>query len=123
MKTVALLAALLLWSFGAAAQHKHENLKGPNGGPMRDVAGVHAELMTSGNTVTLNLFDEANKPVSAKGFTGTAMVVLLADRETVQLAPSGDNALKGNTTKAIAKGAAITIVLQSPAGKSGQAKY
>ncbi len=123
MKTVALLAALLLWSMGAVAQHKHDNMKGPNGGPMRDVAGVHAELLTSGSTVTLNLFDEANKPVSAKGFTGTAMVVFLSDKETVQLAPSGDYALKGDATKSIAKGAAITIVLQPPAGKSGQAKY
>jgi len=90
---------------------------------MQDVAGVHVELLRSGNTVTLNLFDEADKPVSAKGFMGTAVVVFLSDRETVQLAPFGDNALKGDTTKPIAKGAAITIVLQSPAGKSGQAKY
>ena len=123
MKTVALLAALLFWSFGAVAQHKHGDMKGPNGGPMRDVAGVHVELLTSGNTLTFNLFDEANKPVSAKGFTGTVLVVFLSDKETVQLAPSGDYALKGDATKAIAKGASITIVLQSPAGKSGQAKY
>ena len=123
MKVVALLSALLLWSVAAVAQHKHGDMKGPNGGPMRDVAGVHVELLTSGTTLTFNLFDEANKPVSAKGFTGTAMVVFLSDKETVQLAPSGDYALKGDAAKAIAKGAAITIVLQSPAGKSGQAKY
>jgi hypothetical protein len=123
MKAVALLAALLLWSMGAVAQQKHDNTKGPNGGPMRDVAGVDAELLTSGSTVTLNLFDEANKPVSAKGFTGTALIVFLSDKETVQLAPSGDFALKGEATKPIAKGAAITIVLQPPTGKSGQVKY
>jgi len=123
MKTVALLSALLLSSVAAVAQHKHGDMKGPNGGPMRDVAGVDVELLTSGNTLTFNLFDEANKPVSAKGFTGTAVIVFLSDKETIQLAPSGDYALKGDATKAIAKGAAITIVLQSPAGKSGQAKY
>lgn len=123
MKAVALLAVMLLWSVGVAAQHKHGDTKGPNGGPMRDVAGVHVELLTSGNTLTFNLLDEANKPVSVKGFTGTAVVVFLSDKETVQLTPSGDYALKGDAAKAIAKGAAITIVLQSPAGKSGQAKY
>ncbi len=39
MKTVALLAVLLLWSVGAVAQYKHGDIKGPNGGPMRDVPG------------------------------------------------------------------------------------
>ena len=38
-------------------------MKGPNGGPMQDVAGVHAELVLAGNTVTINLLDEANKPL------------------------------------------------------------
>lgn len=123
MKIFTLLAALLLWSFGAVAQHKHENTKGPNGGPMRDVAGVDAELVISGAIVTVNLFDEANKPVSAKGFTGTVVIVLLTDKETVQLAPSGDYSLKGDATKVIAKGAGITVTLKSPSGKSGLAKY
>ena len=58
----------------ALAQHKHGSMKGPNGGPMEDVAGVHAELVVSGNVVTINIFDESNKP-SAKGFTGSALVV------------------------------------------------
>lgn len=123
MKTVMLLATLMLVSFAAGAQHKHENAKGPNGGPMRDVAGVDAELMISGTTVTVNLFDEANKPVQAKGFTGTAEIVLLTDKETIQLTQSGDFSLKGDAAKAIAKGAGITIVLKSPDGKSGRAKY
>jgi len=90
---------------------------------MRDVAGVDAELLISGATVTINLFDEGNKPVSAKGFTGTVVIVLLADKETVQLVPSGDYSLKGEATKTIAKGAGITVSLKSPAGQSGQAKY
>ena len=31
--------------------------KGPNGGLMLDVAGIDAELLTSGNTVTINVFE------------------------------------------------------------------
>ena len=90
MKYIALIVAALLWSGSALAQHKHDAMKGPNGGPMQDVAGVHAELVVAGNTVTINLFDEANKPVSSKGFSGSALIVSGADRETVTLAPAGD---------------------------------
>ncbi|CAN5603304.1 hypothetical protein BH10PSE6_BH10PSE6_30620 [soil metagenome] len=123
MKIIALLVATLLWSGPAMAQHNHGNMKGPNGGPMQDVAGVHAELITSGSTLTLNLFDEGNKPVSSKGFTGSALVVSGADRETVTLAPSGDSALKGDARKAIAAGASTTIVIRNATGKSGQVKF
>jgi hypothetical protein len=124
MKVVLLLAATaLLWSGSALAQHKHGDAKGPNGGPMQDIAGVHAELVTAGTAVTLNIFDEANKPVSTKGFSGSALIVAGPDRETVILAPSGENALKGEAKKAIAGGAAITVVVKTAAGKSGQARF
>jgi nitrogen fixation protein FixH len=105
------------------AQHKHSTMKGPNGGPMADVAGVHAELTVAGNTVTINLFDETNKPVSSKGFSGSALIVSGTDRETVTLAPAGDSALKGEAKKAIAAGASTTIVVKNAAGKSGQARF
>lgn len=123
MKYFALIIALTFWAGSATAQHKHESMKGPNGGPMQDVAGVHAELVAAGNAVTINVFDEANKPVSTKGFSGSVLIVSGADRETVQLAPSGENALKGEAKKTVSAGASKTVVLKTAAGKSGQAKY
>jgi nitrogen fixation protein FixH len=123
MRYVALVAAALLWSGSAMAQHKHDAMKGPNGGPMQDAAGVHVELIVAGNSVTINLFDESNKPVSSKGFSGSALIVSGADRETVTLAPAGDSALKGEARKAIAAGASTTVVVKNAAGKSGQARF
>lgn len=124
MKYTLLLAAALLCALPALAQHKHgEQQKGPNGGRMNDVAGVHAELLTTGTTVTINVFDEANKPVSTKGFSGSALIVTGADRETVTLTPTGENALKGDAKAAIGGSAAITIVIKTAAGKSGQARF
>ena len=122
MKLVIALLASLLIAGPAFAQHSHGD-KGPNGGKMEDVAGVHAELITSGNTVTINIFDEGNKPVATTGFTASALVVNGADRETVTLAPSGQNGLKGETKKAIAKGATISVTVKTAGGKSGQARY
>lgn len=122
MKYIFLLVAALVFAASAVAQHAHGS-KGPSGGQMEDVAGVDAELLISGNTITLNIFDEGSKPVPIKGFTASALIVLGPDRETLTLAPSGENALKGEAKKAIGKGATISVTLKTAAGKSGQARF
>ena len=123
MKKILILALAILWAGAAAAQHTHGSTKGPNGGIVQDVAGVHAELVMAGNTVTLNILDENNKPASAKGFSGSVLIVSGSTRETVQLAALGDNALKGEAKSAIPTGATVTLVLKNAAGKSGQVKF
>lgn len=124
MKFVLALIAALAFAAPAAAQHKHgADHKGPNGGPVADVAGVHAELVVSGSTITLNILDEANKALPTKGYSGSVLVVNGNDRETVALAPAGDSALKGDAKKAVAKGSAISVTLKTAAGKSGQARF
>jgi hypothetical protein len=124
MKYVIAPIAALAFSVPALAQHKHSHSdKGPSGGPMEDVAGVHAELIVAGKTLTLNILDEDNKPIATKGFSGSALIVGGGARETLTLAPSGESALKGDAKAAIAKGAAITVTLKTAAAKSGQAKF
>ena len=122
MKYAFLLSLVVAWTTPAVAQHAHGQ-KGPNGGQMEDVAGVHLELLTSGPSITLNVFDETNKPIQTKGFSASALIVLGADRETLTLSQSGENALKGDAKKNIGKGAAISITVKTAAGKSGQAKF
>jgi hypothetical protein len=121
MKYVLALIATITLSGPAAAQHAHGD-KGPNGGQMVDVAGVHAELMTAGNTITINVLDEDNKPVATKGFTASALVSRGPERETVALVPSEEATLKGEAKKPVA-GAAITVTLKTAAGKTGQARF
>lgn len=121
LKAITLAAALLL-SGPALAQHAHGAQKGPNGGPTEDVAGVHAELVVSGAAVTVNILDEAGKPLDTKGYSGSAMIVSGSERKTLQLTASG-TALTGNAPAAVPAGAAVTIVVKTAAGKSGQAKF
>ena len=123
MKKLLMIAVLTLWAGMAIAQHNHGAMKGPNGGAMQDVAGVHAELLVAANVVTINIFDEANKPTSAKGFSGSLLIVSGANRETVPLAVARDNSLKGEAKAAVPAGAAVTLVLKNAAGKSGQVKF
>ncbi|WP_454642786.1 hypothetical protein [Bradyrhizobium liaoningense] len=72
MKYIAILVLSLIWSAPSFAQHSHGSEKGPNGGQMEDVAGIDAELLTSGNTITINVFDPGNgKPVPPRrNFSG-----------------------------------------------------
>lgn len=122
MKYVLALIATFALCWPATAQHSHGS-KGPNGGIMEDVAGVHAELLTSGNTITINILNEGGKPVSTKAFTGSALVVSGSSRETVALVPFGEAALKGETKGPITPNATITVMVKTDKGKSGQARF
>jgi hypothetical protein len=122
MKYILALLAALAFTNPTLAQHSHGS-KGPNGGTMEDVAGVHAEFLSSGNTITINILDEANKAVSTKGYTASALVVNGGERETVKLEPSGESALKGEAKKPLAANAQVTLMIKTAAGKSGQARF
>ena len=123
MKFAFVLLTALALTGAAVMQNAYGQEKGPNGGPQEDIAGVDAELLISGNTITFNIFDEDAKSVSTKGFVGSVLVVSGADRETLTLTPFGENSLKGDAKKPIAPGAAITLTMKTAAGKSGQAKF
>jgi len=117
---LAIFAALSMASPVLAEDYE----KGPNGGQMLDVAGIDAELLTSGNTVTINVFEPFKaKPVSTKGYVGAVLIVGGSGRETVTLAPQGDNSLKGDAKSPIPSGATITLTIKTAEGKSGQVKF
>ena len=121
MKYVLLLIAALTFAFPASADAYE---KGPNGGLMLDVAGIDAELLTAGNTVTINVFvPNTPKPVSTKGFAAAVLIAGGSGRETVTLTPQGENSLKGDAKAAIPAGATITLTIKTAEGKSGQAKF
>jgi hypothetical protein len=117
---LAILAAFSMASPAFAEEYE----KGPNGGLMLDVAGIDAELLTTGNTVTINIFEATSpKPVSTKGYTAAVLIVSGANREPVTLTQSGENSLKGEAKKPISADATITLTIKTAEGKSGQAKF
>jgi hypothetical protein len=117
---LAILAALSMASPAFAEEYE----KGPSGGLMLDVAGIDAELLTSGNTVTINVFEPFKpKPVSTKGYTAAVLIIGGVGRETVTLSPQGENSLKGDAKNPISTGATITLTIKTAEGKSGQVKF
>ena len=117
---VVFVASLLLASPVVGEDYE----KGPNGGPMADVAGIDAELVTSGSKVIINVFD-ADKPTPrpTKGYTAAVLIVSGGGRETVTLAPSGDSSLTGDAKTVIASDATVTLTIRTTEGKSGQVKF
>jgi hypothetical protein len=120
MNKILLIASALLFTTPALAQHVHH--KGPNGGPMEDVAGVHLEMIVSGKTLTFHVIDEASKPIAATGFTGAVLLTSGSERETLPLVVAG-TALKAETKGDVPKGATVSVTLKTAAGKSGQVKF
>ena len=123
MKFSLLIALTLALVVPAGAQQHNHGQKGPNGGQLQDVAGVHLELVASGTELTFYVLDEANKPISSKGFTASALISSGSDRETLTLTPQVENLLKGSAKKSVVPGTVVSITLKTPAGKSGQARY
>lgn len=116
------LAFVVALSGTALAQHKH-GATGPNGGPMEDVAGVHAELIAAGTALTINIVDEDGKPIKTAGYSGSALVVTGSQRETVKLEPTGNSALKATLQAPATTNTQVTLMLKTAAGKSGQARF
>jgi hypothetical protein len=120
MKTILLVTSALLLATPAMAQHAHH--KGPNGGPMEDIAGVHVEMVASGKLLTFHILDDAIKPLPTAGYSGSALLSTGGERETLPLTAAG-NVLTGEAKADIAKGASVSITLKTTGGKSGQARF
>lgn len=124
MKYLIIILMSFIWSAPSFAQHSHGSEKGPNGGQMEDVAGIDAELVTSGTKVTINVFDpKTAKPVPTKAYSGAVLIAGGGGREAITLAPSGENSLQGEAKTAISADATITLTIKTAEGKSGQAKF
>ena len=122
MKQALLAVMPSLWAVPSLAQHQHihANTKGPNGGRMVDVAGIHAELVVDDRTVTLYTFDEDGQPLSTRGYTGSVLIVSRGTSETVPLAPVGQTALRGKAQTRPGPDASYTITLEAGPANSGQ---
>ena len=113
---------LILSSAAFAQSHSHGD-KGPKGGPMQDVVGVHAELIRTDRMLTVYIYDEAGNAVPAAGFSGSALVGSGQTRQVIQLASGANNSLTGTALAALSRDTPVTLQLKAPNGKTGQAEF
>lgn len=93
MKIISTAFACAVLIAGAALAHAPE--KGKNGGQQVDAGNYHVEAVVKGNTLDVFVTDHGEKPVSTKGFKGTAVLIVSGKPAKITLAPRGDNVLTG----------------------------
>lgn len=91
------LIAVLSFAMALTAQ-AHAPKVGRNGGQQADAGQYHVEAVTNGKALTVFIHDHNEKPVSTKGFKGTAILVVQGKSERILLTPEPDNRLIGTAT-------------------------
>lgn len=107
---ITVAASLFALSGGTALAHSDEYLdtqQAPNGGQLRMAGVYHFELVVTkdskeakNNPVIVYVTDHAGSKVSTAGAKGTVTILAGKAKATVNLAPDGDNRLKGTGTYA-----------------------
>lgn len=120
LKSIAALAIVVSASMASA----HEVSKGPNGGPVVDVAGHHVEMVTKGTEFVLYLTDAADKPLSSVGTKAARAIVQDAGKTaTVALSAIEPNKLVGTLAQPLGAGARIVISATLADGHALQARF
>jgi hypothetical protein len=121
LKQTTALAIMLGLASTASA---HELAKGPNGGPLVDVAGHHIEMVARGTEFVLILTDAADKPLSSAGTKAARAIVQDAGKTaTVALSPVEPNKLVGTLAQPLGVGARIVISATLADGHALQARF
>jgi hypothetical protein len=120
-----LLALSLIVSMGALPVHAHAPSPGPNGGLKVDAgANHHIELVVAGTEqVSVYLFDAADQPVPAAGYSGNAILLIDGSPQRFALTPSEGNRLIGTSPAPVPQGVKGAVQVAAPDGTTAQAKF
>lgn len=117
------IAALAIVGFASTAG-AHEVSKGPNGGPVVDVAGHHVEMVAKGTEFVLYLTDAADKPLASAGTKSARAIVQDAGKTaTVALSAVEPNKLVGALAQSLGKGARVVVSATLADGHALQARF
>jgi hypothetical protein len=118
-----LKSLLLVGLLSLASPALAHEAKGPNGGRLTDAGAYHVELVAKQGGIEVFVSDDKEKPVSATGFKGLAILVIGGKSERIVLEPSGTDRLRGTASTTVPNTAKGVIQLTGPDGKVSQAKF
>lgn len=132
LPTLSFACALLLLSpLDAFAADKHDHKghkhgafeKGPNGGQLVDAGPYHLELVVKDKELAVFVADLKDNKLPTAGATASADVISKGTKSLVELAPAGDNALKGVGSFAPDKSMKVLLRLRMPGKGVVQGKF
>lgn len=113
-----------LASVAALAAFAHEPRPGPNGGWKVDAGVWHAELVANDTpNVVVFLYDGADQPVSAEGWSGNAILLVAGAAQRFELTPDANGQLAGVAAASVPEDVKGALQLVAPDGTTAQAKY
>lgn len=120
-----LLAALALAApLPALAQgHSHAHAPGPNGGKIGELGNTHVELVARDGELRLYVLDAQDKPTSARGATGSAIVQAAGRNQTLRFEPGPGDAYLVTRGEFPAKGTRVVATVALPGQPSRQARF
>ncbi len=119
--TLVLSAALVLVSLSGAVAH--ESAKGPNGGPVVDVAGHHVEFVPSAAEMTFYLTGDADAAIASAGAKVKAIVQDGGKTTQLDLGPVDPNKLVAKLATPLGSGAKVVVTGSLADGHSLQARF
>jgi hypothetical protein len=116
-----LAAAVAFSSMASMAADKHDH-HGSHGGQVRETASYDLELAAKDKELALYVQDHSGKKIDTKAATATATVMTGKAKETVKLAPAGDNTLKGSGSFTVTPDTKVILSI-TVGGKTEQARF
>ena len=115
------IAAVLLVAISTAFAHAPK--VGANGGPQTDAGSFHVEVVPKGTILQVYLRDHSDKAVQSDGFKGTAIFVVDGKPLRINLSPSGENKLTGESSVELPNEPKGALQITTPTGSTVQAKF
>ncbi len=101
----------------------HDQAKGPNGGPVVEVAGHHIEFVPSASEITFYLTGEKDAPLDSAGAKAKAIVQSDGKNAQLDLAPVAPNKLVGKIAAPLKPGAKVAVSGALADGHSLQSRF
>lgn len=119
-----LAAPVLLTPLAALAQgHGHAHGAGPNGGKLGELGNAHVEMVARDGELRLYVLDAQDKPKSASGASGSAVVQTGGRNQTLRFEMGPDSAYLVARGEFAAKGARVVASVTLPGQPSRQARF
>lgn len=90
---------------------------------MRDAGPYHFELVAKPNELTIYVLGQGGKKVETQGSSGTATVLSGKTKDTVKLAPAGDNVLKSAGNFELAPDMKVVVSVTFPGQSAVRARF
>jgi hypothetical protein len=112
---------LVVLALSPSAAYSHE--PAAHGGLIAEAGTHHLELVVGEGELVVYVTDAENAPVETNGAQGTAVVLSNRQQTSVNLAPGGQNTLRGTGPFERSSGMRIVVTVSLPGTPALQARF